>query len=400
MSSDNTKLYAGIVIALIIGVAVGWVIYPTMNPGSSNALYDAAVADLAATQTELGDKTAELSEVRSDLIVALGEAALATSFKNEVMKLAEGKKVGLILATGGLGDKSFNDISFAGTQRAEDELGVDFDYVEPAAIAEYEGYQREFAASGEYEIIICVGFDQADALTIISAEYPDQNFAIVDMPVFMPNVASLLFAANEASFLVGVVAGMVTETGKVGFLGGMDDPLIWDFFEGYEAGAIWANPDIEVMNPAFVGSWGDPARGKELAIGLIELGADALYAAGGKSGLGALDAANEQSITGFGVDACQCYLYPEIIASGTKRVDVAVYEVILSTLLGTFEGGIQAGGLAKHWTGLCRLSEEENLWEATYDFEHDPLPEGVIEKVIEARDLIIAGEITVPTGFD
>ena len=399
MSSNNTKLYAGIVIALIIGAAVGYFVYPSMNPPLSEddyvpkETYDELVADHDSA-------TAELGEIRSDLIDALGEAALATSVKNEVMKLAEGKKVGLILATGGLGDKSFNDIAFAGVQRAKDELGVDFDYVEPAAIAEYEGYQRDFAMSGEYEIIICVGFDQADALIIISEEYPDQNFAIVDMPVFMPNVASLLFAANEASFLVGVVAGMVTETGKVGFIGGMDDPLIWDFFEGYEAGAIWAKPDVEVMTPLFVGSWGDPAKGKELAIGLIELGADAMYAAGGRSGLGALDAANEQSITAFGVDSCQCYLYPEIIASGTKRVDVAIYEVILSTLLGTFEGGIHAGGLAESWTGLCRLPEEENLWEATYGFEHDPLPEGVIEKVIEARDLIIAGEITVPTGFD
>jgi basic membrane protein A len=424
MSSNNTKIYAGIVIALIIGVAVGWVIYPTMNPVStdemvSRTIYNAALDDLATAQTEfnaaIADAATDLATAQTEFNAAIADAAtdLAAAQTNlaaaksdlaaaeaELDALKAPKKVGLILATGGLGDKSFNDISFAGVQRVKDELGVDFDYVEPAAIAEYEGYQRDFAMSGEYTIIICVGFDQADALTIISGEYPDQNFAIVDMPVFMPNVASLLFAANEASFLVGVVAGMVTETGKVGFIGGMDDPLIWDFFEGYEAGAIWANPDVEVMYPSFVGSWGDPAKGKELAIGLIEFGVDAMYAAGGRSGLGALDAANERSITAFGVDACQCYLYPEIIASGTKRVDVAVYEVILSALLGTFEGGIQAGGLARSWTGLCRLPEEENLWEATYGFEHDPLPEGVIEKVIEARDLIIAGEITVPTGFD
>ena len=406
MSSDNTTLYAGIVIALIIGAAVGYFVYPSMNPSLAEedyvpkGTYDALLSDYDDATDELDDKTAELGEVRSDLIDALGEAALATSVKNEVMKLAEGKKVGLILATGGLGDKSFNDISFAGVQRAKDELGVDFDYVEPTAIAEYEGYQRDFAMSDEYEIIICVGFDQADALTLISTEYPDQDFAIVDMVVFTPNVASLLFAANEGSFLVGVVAGMTTETDKVGFVGGMDDPLIWDFFEGYEAGAKWANPDVEVMTPVFVGSWGDPVKGKELAIGQIELGVDAMYAAGGASGLGALDAAHEREITAFGVDACQCYLYPEIIASMSKRVDVAVYEMILSSLLGTFEGGFHSGGLAEGWTGLCRLPAEESLWEDTYGFEHDPLPEGVIDKVIEARDLIIAGEITVPTGYD
>ncbi len=406
MAQSSNTLIVGVVVALVIGAGIGWFVYPAMNPPLSEEdyvpkeTYDALLADYSSATDDLDDKTAELGEIRSDLIDALGEAALATYIKKEVMKLAEGKKVGLILATGGLGDKSFNDISFAGVQRAKDELGVDFDYVEPTAIAEYEGYQRDFAMSGEYEIIICVGFDQADALTLISTEYPDQDFAIVDMPVFTPNVASLLFGANEASFLVGVVAGMVTETGKVGFVGGMDDPLIWDFFEGYEAGALWVNPDVEVMTPVFVGSWADPTKGKELAIGLIELGADAMYAAGGKSGLGALDAAHERGITGFGVDSCQCYLYPEIIASMSKRVDNAVYEMILSSLLGTFEGGIHAGGLAERWTGLCRLPEEENLWEVTYDFEHDPLPEGVIEKVKEARDLIIAGEITVPTGYD
>ncbi|MFQ6076242.1 MAG: BMP family protein, partial [Candidatus Bathyarchaeia archaeon] len=109
-------------------------------------------------------------------------------------------KVGLVLATGGLGDKSFNDISYAGVVKAKEELGIEFDYVEPTAIAEYEGFQRDFAKTGEYAIIVCIGFDQADALTKIAEEYPNQNFTIVDMVVDKPNVASLLFKANEGSF--------------------------------------------------------------------------------------------------------------------------------------------------------------------------------------------------------
>ena len=369
MAKMSPPIVAGIIIALVIGVAIGWVVYPVVNPpGVSKASYD---------------------ELKSEYDI----------IKAELEELKKPKKVGLVLATGGLGDKSFNDISFAGVKKAEEELGIEFDYVEPKAIAEYEGFQRDFAKTGEYVIIICIGFDQAEALDKIAGEYPDQNFALVDMVVDQPNVASLLFKANEGSFLVGVVAGMTTTTGKVGFVGGMDIPLIRDFFIGYEEGAKWANPDVTVLDPVFVGGWADPTRGKELAIGLAELGGDAVYVAAGKSGLGSIEAVHEKGITGFGVDACQCYLYPEIIASMTKRVDVAVYEMTMAALLGTFEGGIYNKGVEEQWTGCCRLPEEEGLWEETFDFEHDPLPDEVLNKIKEARDKIIAGEIIVPGAF-
>jgi basic membrane protein A len=307
--------------------------------------------------------------------------------------------VGLVLATGGLGDKSFNDISYAGVKRAEVELGIDFDYVQPQAIAEYEGYQRDFAKTGHYAIIICVGFDQADALTIVAGEYPDQSFAIVDMVVDKSNVASLLFKANEGSFLVGVAAGMNTETDKVGFVGGMEIDLIKDFFMGYDAGAKWANPNVTVLPPVYVGGWADPAKGKELALGLVDLGADAIFVAAGKSGLGALEAVNETGVTGLGVDACQCYLYPEIVASMTKRVDVAVFEMIKAAVEGTFEGGVYSGGLEEEWVGCCRLPEEEEFWEQEFEFTHTPLEASVTDKIKDARDKIVAGEITVPSAF-
>jgi basic membrane protein A len=309
-------------------------------------------------------------------------------------------KVGLILATGGLGDKSFNDISYAGVVRAKDELGIEFDYVETKAIAEYEGFQRDFAKTGDYEIIICVGFDQADALTTVANEYPNQSFAIVDMVVDKPNVASLLFKENEGSFFVGVVAAMKSTTGKVGFVGGMDIPMINNFFVGYEAGAKWANSSVTVMEPVFVGGWGDPTKGKELAIGLIDAGADAVFSAAGKSGLGALEAANEEKITGLGVDACQCYLYPDsIAASMTKRVDVAVYEMIKDAMEGTFKGGVYSGGLKEGWVGCCRLADEESFWETTFKFTHKELGTATTDKLEEARGRIISGQIVVPSGY-
>jgi basic membrane protein A len=309
-------------------------------------------------------------------------------------------KIGLIIATGGLGDKSFNDISYAGCVRAQDELGITFDYVEPEAIAEYQGYQTDFAKTGQYELIICVGFDQADALNITAQAYPNQSFALVDMVVAKPNVASLLFKSNEASYLVGVAAGMMTETDIIGFVGGMDIPLIRDFFGGYEAGAQWANPNVTILDPVFVGDWADPTTGKELAESLLDLDADGIYVAAGKSGLGAVESIHENEIWGYGVDACQCYLYPEeILVSATKRVDLAVFEMIEAVLEGTFAGGIFNRGLKEDWVGVCRLTSEEAFWEQQFNFTHSPIGADVLAKINEARTKIISGEIVVPTAF-
>jgi basic membrane protein A len=382
MSSDNTKLYAGVVIALILGAAVGWFAKPAPADMVPKSTLDALQAQYNTAQSQLTQAQAQLADAQA-----------------QVAELSKPPKVGIVFATGGLGDKSFNDISMAGAQRAFDELGVEFDYVEPTAIAEYEGFQRDFAMSGDYILIVCIGFDQADALTTVAAEYPDQNFALVDMVVDNANVASLTFRANEGSFLTGVVAGLTTTTGKVGFVGGMDIPLIRDFFVGYKAGAEWASPNVQVLEPVFVGDWADPTSGKELAVGLWELGADCIFAAGGKSGLGALEACDEKNINGFGVDACQCYLNDNMVASMTKRVDEAVYEMILDALVGKFQGGFYSGGLSDGWVGMCQLPDEKALWEETFDFTHEDLPDTVIDKVLEAKNKIISGDITVPSGY-
>jgi basic membrane protein A len=308
------------------------------------------------------------------------------------------KKIGLITGTGGLGDKSFNDIAYAGALRAKDDFGIELDYSQPTAIAEYESIQIDYAKTGEYDLIICIGFDQVGALSETAVAYPNQKFALVDDIVEEPNVTSLLFKANEGSFLVGAIAGIVTETGKIGFVGGMDIPLIRQFAVGYKAGAEWANPEVEVLAPVFVGGWGDPAKGKELAVSLIGLDADVIFGAAGGSGLGVLEAVHENEITGFGVDSCQDYLYPEIIASMTKRVDIAVYETIKSVIDENFVGGIKENGVAEGWTGCSRLPEEEDFWEETFNFEETPLPAEVLSKLIEARDGIVDGSITVPSA--
>jgi basic membrane protein A len=179
----------------------------------------------------------------------------------------------------------------------------------------------------------------------------------------------------------------------------MDIPLIQDFFKGYEAGVKWANSTATIVTPVFVGGWADPTKGKELALGLADMGVDAIYAAAGKSGLGALEAVHERGITGFGVDACQCYLYPEIVASATKRVDVAVFETIKAALDNTFAGGVHTGGLKEKWVGCCRLPDEEAFWEAKFSFTHPTLTTAIINKISEANDKIVSGEIVVPSAF-
>jgi len=386
--SEKTQLYAGIIIALLLGAAVGWVAKPTeiYIPSGDTVdkdLYDGVVEDLTQAETDIEELTTALAEAEA-----------------EAAELGKPFKVGLVTGTGGLGDKSFNDIAHSGVVKAFNNLGVEFDYVEPTAISEYEGYQRDFAMSGEYGLIICIGFDQSEGLIVVANEYPDQNFALIDMVVDNANVASLTFRANEGSFLLGIVAGMKSETGKIGFVGGMENPLILDFFRGYEAGAKWANPEIEVLPAVYVGSWGDPAKAKELSISLVESGADMIFSAAGGSTLGSLDGADEQGITGLGVDACMDYLNPSMYASMTKRVDIAVYETILSAYAGKFQGGFTSGGLVDGWVGMCRLPSEETYWEELFDFTHAELPEDIAAKVAEARGQIISGDITVPSGYD
>jgi basic membrane protein A len=381
------KTYAIAIATLLIGLVVGagviWVAKPA--------------------PTDVVSKT-DYNNLLTDYNRILAQANITTA----IAQLAgvQNIKIALVLGTGGLGDKSFNDIAYAGLLRAHQELNITFDYASPTAIAEYEGEQTNFAKqTGKYALIVCIGFDQADALNKTAAAYPNQNFAIVDMEVDQPNVASLLFKANEGSFLTGVVAGMMTSTGKSGFIGGMDIPLIRDFFDGYQAGVQWANSSATVLAPLFVGGWADPNTAHEEAMTLIGQGADTIFAAAGKSGLGALQAIHEQGKIGFGVDSCQDYLYAEIKASATKRVDEAVYEMIRAAVLTKLypslavKGGVYSKGVADGWTGCSRLPEEQPLWESTFNFTETPLATNVLAKLTDARSRIISGNITVPSAF-
>jgi len=299
-------------------------------------------------------------------------------------------KVGMVTSIGGLGDKSFNDYSFAGARQAAEEMGVEIDVVEPKAIGDFEGLLRDMAISGEYRVIIAVGFLQRDALAIVAPEFPNQLFVIVDAVVPEPNVTSLIFRENEGSFLVGVVAGMMTQTGRVGFVGGMDVPIIRRFQAGFMAGARWAKPGVTI-DVSYVGSFANPAGGKEHALAHYGRGADIVFVAAGATNLGVFDAAVERGRLAIGVDVDQAHLAPaHIVASMIKGIDVAVYHATLAALQGTLEPGVREFGLAEGVAGICFLMPDHVRTSTV------PLPETVRAMVIGAREMIIDGLIVVP----
>lgn len=296
---------------------------------------------------------------------------------------AQKARIGLIFAEGGLGDQSFNDAAYRGLMQAKEELDIEVYYVEPADIAEMEEHQRAYADMG-LDLVIVIGFIHQSALTEVSADYPNIKFAIVDDVVDNPNVTSLLFEEHEGSFLVGVVAGMMTKSNVVGFVGGMEVPLIRKFQVGFEEGVKWANPNAQVL-VNYAGAFDDPGRGRELAISQYERGADIIYHAAGGTGSGVIDAAGSNDFYAIGVDSDQDYMAPgKVLTSMIKRVDMAVYEVIKAAVEGTLEGGTWTFGVADGGVGTSE-----------FKYTKDIIPQEVFDRVEEAKQKIISGEIVV-----
>jgi basic membrane protein A len=315
-------------------------------------------------------------------------------------------EVAIVFATGGLGDKSFNDAAFQGAEDAVEDYGINFTYVEPTAITEYEGFHRAYAAHAEYpdayDLILGIGFDQADAIMAVAEDYPEQNFAIVDMfidPANYTNVRSILFNEHEGAALVGAIAGMMTETDAIGFVGGMDIPLINKFAGGYVWGANYTNEGIN-YTIAYTNEWVDTTAGQNLADGMYTAGADIIFAAAGRSGLGVFDSAKANNATSdhplwvIGVDSPQMYVGcadpdnpapPTVgLTSMLKRVDVAVYRAIQDVVAGTFAGGLDFYSLSNG--GLGFEINEDLL----------TLPQDVVDAAVQLRFDIIAGLETVP----
>lgn len=300
---------------------------------------------------------------------------------------SKAKKVGIVLSIGGLGDKSFNDSAYRGLEQARKELGIEFKYVEPASPAEDEQYLRQFAEAG-YDLVIGTGFLMADSVKKVAEEYPDLKFAIIDSVIDLPNVASLVFKEHEGSFLVGALAGLMTKSNVVGFVGGMDIPLIRKFQSGYIQGVKYVNPNAKILAVYTSGSsnpFNDPVAGKENALSLIGQGADVVYHAAGGTGMGVIEAAKQKGVFAIGVDSNQDGVAPgTVLTSMIKKVDRAVFETTKAISENNFKSGMNVFGVA-----------EDGVGTTDYEFSKDIIGQTNIDKINQIREDIKSGKIVV-----
>jgi basic membrane protein A and related proteins len=257
-------------------------------------------------------------------------------------------KPAVVYDLGGKFDKSFNEGVFNGATKFKKDSGVDFRDLEIQSDAQREQVLRKFAKDG-FSPIMTVGFAWETALKKVAPEFPETKFGIIDDVVDLPNVQSIVFKEHEGSFLVGVIAAKTSKTGKVGFVGGMDIPLISKFGCGYAQGVKYANDKGEVfanMTGTDFHAWNDPVKGGELAKSQIDRGADIVYAAAGATGQGVLKAAADAGKLGIGVDSDQDNLFPgHVLTSMLKHVDVATYNSFMAAKNGTWKPGVQVLGL-------------------------------------------------------
>lgn len=304
---------------------------------------------------------------------------------------AEKLKIGLVLDKGGKDDKSFNSAAFAGATQADKDLGIELKYVEATDVNSLENLHRQFAKKN-YDLVIGIGFAQSDAVKKISAQFPKVNFAIVDGEVKSTNVRSLLFEEHQGSFLVGALAVMKSHGSKIGFIGGMDIPLIRRFSMGYEAGMKQASSKAQLIQN-YIGisseAWNNPAKAKELALNQYNQGVDVIFVAAGASNSGVFDAAEEKKKFAIGVDSNQNWIKPGfILTSMLKRVDKAVYSTIEDLKNGKFTSGVVRYGLK----------------DKGVDYSVDKFNEKLISseqiKTLEALKVdIINGKIKVPDYY-
>jgi basic membrane protein A len=293
----------------------------------------------------------------------------------------------VIFDLGGKFDRSFNQASFEGAERFKQETGTEYREFELQSDAQREQALRRFAQAGNDPIVVA-GFSNQTAMETVAPEFPDTHFAIIDAVVDLPNVRSVVFSEQEGSYLVGMLAAMASKSGKVGFVGGMDIPLIRKFACGYVEGVKAVNPQAEVfqnMTGTTGAAWNDPVKGGELAKSQIDRGADVVYHAAGGTGIGVLQAAADAGALGIGVDSNQNYLHPgQVLTSMLKRVDNATYQAMMDQKDGKWTSGVYVMGLAQDGVGYALDENNEKL-----------ITPEMKAKVDQARQDIIDGKIKV-----
>jgi basic membrane protein A len=331
-------------------------------------------------------------------LLALGDVLLLLPGARHVQQASDAAlKVGLVFDVGGRGDKSFNDAAYLGVQRAVEQLHIRAEYIEPGEGSDRESGIRLLAAEG-FDLVIGVGFIFSDDLYSVAQEYPKTRFACIDYAKFGPsgfvvppdNMVALKFREEEGSFLVGALAALTSKSSTLGFVGGMDIPLIHKFEAGFRAGMSHVCNQCKLL-VGYAGVTGDafknPAKGKELALAQYAAGADIIFHASGSTGLGVFEAAREKTRFAIGVDADQWTEAPgRVLTSMTKQVDVSVFETVRDLQNGKWRGGVRVFGL------------RESGVDYVYDARNQPLiPVEAREKVEALRQEIIAGKIAVPS---
>lgn len=291
-------------------------------------------------------------------------AALTTLIALAGTALAADVQPAVLYDLGGKFDKSFNEAAYAGAEKFRAETGVEYRDFEIQNDAQREQALRTFARKG-HSPIVAIGFTQATAVEKVAKEFPNLKFAIVDMVVDLPNVQSIVFKEQEGSWLVGVLAATASKNHKLGFVGGMDIPLIRKFACGYVGGAKSVDAKIEVfqnMTGTTGAAWNDPVKGGELAKSQIDRGADVIYHAAGGTGLGVLQATADAGKLGIGVDSNQNHLHPgKVLTSMTKRVDVAVHDAFKAAKDGKWTAGVKVLGLKEGGVGWALDDNNKGL---------------------------------------
>ena len=296
----------------------------------------------------------------------------------------------IIFDLGGKFDRSFNEAAYNGAELWAEETGESYAEIELQSDAQREQAMRRLADRGHNPIVMA-GFAHGSVLEAVAPDYPETTFVIIDAVVDQPNVQSIIFQEHEGSYLVGVLAAMASESGTVGFIGGMDIPLISRFGCGYAQGAKAVNPDINVvanMTGTTPAAWNDPVKGSELTKAQISQGADVIYAAAGGTGVGVLQTAADEGILSIGVDSNQNHLHPgKVLTSMLKRVDVAVYEAMKAGE--NVETGVFIMGLAEDGVGVAMDENNKELVSVRMS-----------DAVDEARKAIINGDINVVSYYE
>jgi basic membrane protein A len=300
---------------------------------------------------------------------------------------ADDIKPGLVYAVGDKYDGSFNEAAFRGAEKFKHDTGIDYREVVIANETQLEQAHRRLAQRG-LDPIVGIGFSQVAAVTVVAKEFPKLHFTVIDGVVDLPNVQSVIFREHEAAYLVGMLAAMASKSGKIGFVGGMDIPLVRKYACGYEQGARAVTPTIELMQNMAgntLAAWVDPARGTELARGQFDRGADVIFAAAGTTGLGALQAAKDRGKLAIGVDSNQNHLHPgTVLTSLVKHVDLVTYRSFAAVRDGKFSPGVTVLGLAD---GALDWALDEN--------NASLITPAMKIRVDQAKADIIAGAITV-----